>query len=293
MKKLLEVLRLAEKYLEEHGVESPRLTSERLLAAVLNIERLELYLQFDRPLEENELALFRESVRRRSGGEPLQYVLGGTDFRNITLRVGPGVLIPRPETEQLVGLVLDRMDGLCAGSTSQLRVLDLCTGSGAVALALAAERENLWCVMTELTSEATAWARINLNANREKLKSPVALVRADLLGALSTRNPFDIVVSNPPYVSENEMAALPMEVREHEPHCALTAGAQGLDIVSRIVDEAAGYLRSGGLLAMEIGETQQSGIEEFLLGLAPGTYGKPEFHHDLAGKTRFVIICKS
>ncbi len=289
MKKILEVLRLAEKYLAERGVKSARLNSERLLAAVLNIERLELYLQFDRPLEENELALFREFTRRRAGGEPLQYILGGAGFRDITLRVGPGVLIPRPETEQLVGLVLERMDGLCAGGSSPLCVLDLCAGSGAVGLALAAERENLWCVMVELAGEATAWATSNLKANRQKLKSPVALIRANLFGALSARNPFDVVVSNPPYVSRSEMAALPVEIREHEPRCALEAGARGLGVVSAIVDKAAGYIRPGGLLAMEIGETQQSGIEELFSRQAPGSYGEPEFHHDLADKIRFVI----
>ncbi len=292
MKKLLEVLRLAEKYLVEHGVESARLNSERLLAAVLNIERLELYLQFDRPLEENELALFREFTRRRAGGEPLQYILGGTGFRDITLRVGPGVLIPRPETEQLAGLVLERMDGLRAGGDSPLGVLDLCAGSGAIGLALAAEREHLWCVMAELTGEAIRWAASNLKANRQKLKSPVALVRTNLLGALSTRHPFDILVSNPPYVSESEMTALPAEVREHEPRCALEAGPRGLDVVGAIVDQAAGYIRPGGLLALEIGQTQQSGVEELFRRQAPGSYGEPEFFHDLAGRIRFVIAYK-
>lgn len=288
MKKLLEVLRLAEKYLTERGVESARLNSERLLASVLNIDRLGLYLQFDRPLKENELASLREFIRRRADGEPLQYILGGTSFREIALRVGPGVLIPRPETEQLVGLVLSHLDELRAGNSSRLRVLDLCAGSGAIGLALAAERENLWCVMVELTSEATAWALSNLKDNSQKLKSPVALVRSDLLGAFSTGRPFDIVVSNPPYVSESELAALPAEVREYEPDSALLAGEHGLDIVSRIVENAADCLRPGGLLAMEIGETQRSGVEELFSGLTPGTYAEPVFQHDLADKLRFV-----
>ncbi len=291
MKKLLEVLRLAEKYLEERGVESARLNSERLLADVLNINRLELYLQFDRPLEESELASFREYVRRRAEGEPLQYILGCTGFREISLKVGPGVLIPRPETEQLTGLVLERISGLpCPAEDEPIKIIDLCAGSGAIGLSLAVERENLCCVLAELSEEAMHWAAGNLRTLRESLKSPVSLVRTDLFGAFSTRNTFDAIVSNPPYVSSSEMTGLPTDVCEHDPHTALVAGVRGLDVIARILDEAAGYLRSGGLLAMEIGETQQSGIEELLAVQASGVYGKAEFHPDLAGKTRFITV---
>ncbi len=290
MKKLLEVLRLAEKYLHECGVESARLNSERLLAAVLKIGRLELYLQFDRPLDESELASFRELIRRRAGGEPLQYILGDTGFRDLSLKVGPGVLIPRPETEQLAGLVLSCLDELHSTGNSRLTVLDLCAGSGAIGLALAAERENLWCLLAELSAEAAHWAGCNIRGLKDKLRSPVSLVRTDLFGALSTGESFDIIVSNPPYVAQSEMAKLPVEVREHEPHSALAAGTLGLEFIERIVAGAASHLRSGGLLALEIGEKQQSGIEDILLLQAPGTYGEPEFHRDLAGKTRFVTV---
>jgi len=284
------VLRLAEKYLDERCVESSRLSSERLLAAVLNIDRMGLYLQFDRPLEEKELVLFREHIRRRADGEPLQYILGSTGFRELTLKVGPGVLIPRPETEQLAGLVLSRLDGLLEAGNCPLRILDLCAGSGAVGLSLAAEREGLWCVLAELREEATHWARLNMHELGSTLKSPACIVRADLFGALSSTNSFDIVVSNPPYVSESEMTSLPANVRDHEPHSALAAGTRGLDVIERIMAGATEQLRSGGLLALEIGEEQQDGIEELLAAQAPGAYGKAEFHSDMAGKTRFVTV---
>lgn len=292
MKKLIEVLKLAENYLEQHGIESARLNAERLLADVLGIGRLELYLQFDRPLAEDELELFRERIRRRSSGEPLQYIIGRTGFRGLTLSVGPGVLIPRPETEQLAGLVLDRLDTLAVTDAGAIKVLDLCAGSGALALALAAERNDLCCVLTELSGTAAAWAGRNIKEQGGSLRSPVFLLRCDLFTAIRADRSFDVVVSNPPYVSTGEMAGLPPEVRNHEPSLALAAGAEGLDMIARIIGEANGYLRPGGLLILETGETQHSAVEELFAGQARGSYSVPEFRTDLAGKPRFVIASR-
>jgi len=263
------------------------LVAERMLAHVLGVGRLELYLQFDRPLRDEELNSFRELTRRRTAGEPLQYLLGHTDFRELTLQVGPGVLIPRPETEQLVSLALERLDGLRAGRHCFLRVLDLCAGSGAIGLSLACERGGLWCLMSELTGPATAWAQRNLRQCSARLQSPVALLRCDLLSALRPDRSFDLIVANPPYVKYGDIPKLRPQVREHEPAEALSSGPDGIDIISRIIAEAADYLRPGGVLVIEIGETMRENIQR-LFDDQIYRYHQPEFHLDLAGKLRFV-----
>ena len=289
---LLEVLRRAEKYFKQRDVPSPRLSAERLLAEVLELDRLGLYLSYDRPLIESELTAYRELVRRRGAHEPLQYILGTAAFRNIEVAVGPAVLVPRPETEQLVELVVGLMDRVTENKGSKgrepVRVLDLCTGSGVVGLSLAAELEGLWCLLTDNSWEALHWAGKNHLAQRDKLRSPASFYLGDLCDPLAGKPFFDIVVANPPYVAPEEMSRLPEEVRKYEPAGSLDGGPPGgTGVIARIVETVHPVMARGALLALEIGENQQPLIEELFSGNR-NFYHAPEFHRDLAGKTRFV-----
>jgi len=293
---LLEVLRRAEAYFKERGVSSSRLSAETLLAEVLGLERLELYLSYDRPLVESELAAYRAFLRRRGAHEPLQYILGSTAFRNLEVAVGPAVLVPRPETEQLVELVLGRLERV-AGNTGckgrePLRVLDLCTGSGVVGLSLAAEWKRLWCLLTDNSWEALCWAVKNYRSVRAKLPGRVSFYLGDLCEPLAGKPFFQVVVANPPYVAPEEMASLPREVRDYEPAGSLDGGRPGgTAVIARIVQNIHPLLIRGGLLALEIGENQQPLIEKLFAGQGR-FYHAPEFHSDLAGKPRFVTALR-
>jgi release factor glutamine methyltransferase len=245
MLSILEVVRRTEAYLQRHGVESARVESEHLVSFALGLKRLDLYMQFDRPLNEAELAAMRPLLTRRARGEPLQYITGSTGFHDIELAVGPGALVPRPETERLVELALDRCDADAA-------VLDLCTGTGAIALAIAAKRPAAEVVGVDLSADALAWAARNREAS---VADQVSFLEGDLFAPVAGRT-FDLITANPPYVSATEFGDLPPTVRDFEPHIALVAADNGLALIRRILKEAPAYLAAKAWLAMEIGETQ-------------------------------------
>lgn len=305
---LLEVMRRAETYLKERSVPSPRLSAESLLASVLGTGRLELYLDFARPLEELELAAYRKLVRRRGVHEPLQYILGGTSFRTLEVAVGPGVLVPRPETEQLVELVLGLVEQVAknvqgsAGfphadeknAQGLLRVLDLCTGSGVVGLSLAAELPiGLWCLLADISPEALAWAVRNYRNSIGKISGPVSFCLGDLCEPLASKEYFHIIVSNPPYVAREEIPSLPEEVRRYEPVNSLEAGPPGgTGMIAGIVERAYQFMAPGALLAFEMGETQRPLVEE-MFSRYRQFYHEPVFHRDLAGKERFATAFRN
>ena len=253
---LAAVLRLSTEYLAAHGSESPRLDAERLLSKATGLERIELYMQLDRPLTPAELQTARELVRRRGAREPLQYVLGEWGFRRLTLSVDRRALIPRPETEILV----DRALALVA-SVERPRVLDVGTGTGAVALAIADEHPG--ADVTGIDASAEALALAAENAARTGLKA--RFQSGDLFHGLPD-GPWDLVVSNPPYVDEADLRGLEPEVREWEPRQALTA-AGAVEAVAR---GAVNVLAPGGGLALEVGSGQADRIAALLgeLGLA-------------------------
>jgi len=291
MKRLIEVLKLAESHLEQRGVPFARLSAERLLASVMGLERLELYLSFDRPLVEKELEGYRKLLRRRVAHEPLQYILGQTGFRRFTIEVGPGALVPRPETEMLVQLVLDHLDKITRDEAEEpVRVLDLCTGSGVVGLSLAEESSSrrVYCICTDMSRKALGWAVKNVQRAGSRCREAVHFLCADLFEALRPGSFFDIVVSNPPYVAPEELNSLPEEIKRYEPLEALDGGgADGTAVIGRIIECSSEVMKQGALLALEIGESQEQAIGE-LFARRQGKYSTPGFHRDLAGCTRFV-----
>jgi release factor glutamine methyltransferase len=265
---LAEVLKGATDYLAARGVASPRVDAELILARALGLRRIELYTQHDRPLTESERAAARALVQRRGNREPLAYVLGDWDFRRLTLTTDRRALVPRPETELLV----DRCIALLAGVRAP-RVVDVGTGSGAIALSLAQELPGARVTATDASADALALARENAAANDLE----VELVETDLLAGLT--GPFDLVVSNPPYVTASELAGLEPEVREWEPRAALVDEGQ----TERLADAARAVL--DGWLVLEVHEERAADI---LTVLETGGYSGANISLDLAGRARIV-----
>lgn len=274
----MEMIRWTEEYLRERGFHNARLNAELLLAGTLSLKRLDLYLQFDRPLTPDELAAFKARLLRRAKREPLQYIDGEAGFRDLVLRVDGRVLIPRPETELLVDEVL-----AWARGREGLHALDVGTGSGAVALSLAVEGPFARVVATDLSSDALEVARANHAAAAPG--SPVEF-REGATYAPVPGERFDVVVSNPPYVGERERGLLDAEVLDWEPPQALFAGEDGLEVIRALVAGAPDVLRPGGLLALEIGWEQAGAVSELVR--AAGGFGEPRVRRDLAGRDRIV-----
>ena len=263
---------------EARGLEQARLDSEVLLAGVLGMKRLDLYLQHDRPLTEDELERYRNAVRRRLRREPVQYILGTAAFRQLELHVDSRVLIPRPETELLVGAVLDWSTGAPGGT-----VLDIGTGSGAIALSLALEGTFERVVASDVSPDALEVARAN--AVRLGLDGRIEFRAGSLFEVAGAGERFDVIVSNPPYVAESERGDLAPEVVSHEPSAALFGGQDGLDVIGRIVAGAVARLRPGGLLALEIGAGQSAAVT----ALMDGWYVDVRTMPDLTGRERMVL----
>lgn len=275
---ILRMILWSAEYLKNKGVETGRLDAEWLLAAALGVDRLQLYLKYDRPLRSNEREAFKPLLRRRAGREPLQYIIGRTGFRELELKTDPRVLIPRPETEVLVQEVLDWAS---AGAES---VWDMGTGAGAVALSLAAEGTWTRVVATDVSPEALSVAADN--AERYDLGGHVEFREGSLFEPLEEGERFDVIVSNPPYIAEGEKGELQPEVRDWEPPEALFAGADGLDVIRQLVAGAPKHLLSGGLLALECGLGQAEGIAADVQ--ATGAFGAVRIRADLTGRPRFV-----
>ena len=247
MKPLLEVLRATTDYFERHGVESPRLNAEHLVAHVLGKKRIELYMEFDRPLGERELAPLRELIRKRAAGVPLQHLLGTVEFHKRVFATDARALIPRPETELLMELVLKEP------LPESPRILDVGTGSGVIALTLAAELPHSEVTAVDVSPDALALARHN--AELLGLTSRVRFLQSDLLGAVD--GAFDLIVANLPYIPGGDIAGLSREV-QHDPGLALDGGPVGTEIMERLIDQARGHLKPGGRLVLEIGIDQSA-----------------------------------
>jgi release factor glutamine methyltransferase len=273
---LLDILQSTAGYFEKRHIESPRLNAEHLLAHVLKRKRIELYMEFERVLTDAELAPLRELVRRRGQGEPLQHLLGTVEFAGRTFICDKRALVPRPETEQLVEKIAD--GGL---QNADCRILDLGTGSGVIALSLAARFPEAKITGTDVSEEALSLAREN--AERLGLTGRVQFSRSDLL--LHVTHVYDVIVANLPYVAETDRATLAREVR-HDPDLALFGGERGDEIIRKLIETAPPHLAPGGLLALEVGIGQAAALAELM---AEKNYHDIKTEADYAGVIRFVF----
>ena len=280
---VMDVIRASGEYLDGKGLEHGRLDAEHLLAHVLGLGRLHLYLHFDRPLTLAERGCLKPLLRRRAAREPLQYVLGSAPFRDLTLTVDRRVAIPRPETEYLID-VLQRAAGRDRVFDS---ALDVGTGSGAIALALAAEGLARSVTATDLSASALAAAGTNATA------AGVAAIdfrEGSLLEPVAGRT-FDLVLSNPPYLAEEEWRSAQPEVREWEPRLAMVGGADGLEVIRGLVGGVGDVLRPGGWVGLELGNSQAEAVVG-MLEAVPGL-GSVGAHDDLTGRQRYVLARKN
>ncbi len=283
---VLRLINWTKDYFARSALDEPRLAAEVLLGHVLSCKRVALYTQFDRAPSDGQLSSFRQLVRRAADGEPIAYLTGWKEFYSLTIKVTPDVLIPRPETELLVDAVLD-----CARSKSgeTLRLWDVCTGSGCVAVAAAKHCPTLSVLATDISTSALAVARENVE--RHGLAGCVRVEQADLLTWPQTPRPrhqnrFDIITANPPYVTDAEMEQLP-EPLKREPDTALRAGTTGLEYIGPIIRDAPAHLATGGLLAVEIGFDQAERVYGLLN--EAGGYDDIRFGKDPAGIERIAL----
>ena len=284
MRQLLEILRLAERYLAEGGVVRPRLEAEHLLAHSLGRSRLDLYLEFDRVLGEAELGPFRELLRKRRQRVPCQYLIGETEFYGLPFTVDARVLVPRPETEHLVEAALERLKGAV---DHEPLVYDVGTGSGCIAVAIAHEEPRCRVVASDPSAAALDVARAN--AERNGVAGRITFLEGALFGphVQAGVEAADVIVSNPPYVAQTEWDELPDEVRLHEPREALDGGPDGLDVIRRLVAGAPDRLKPGGSLLLEVGHAQAGAVRELMAHT--GALDEIETVRDYAGIERVVI----
>lgn len=272
---VLKVLQSSTEYFKKRDIESPRLNAEHLLAHVLKQKRIELYLQFERLLAEAELAPLRELVRRRGQGEPLQHLLGTVEFAGRVFLCDKRALVPRPETEQLVELLKAQLP------VSNSQILEVGTGSGVIALSLAANFPNANVTATDISEDALALARGN--AERLGLTNRVEFLTGDLLQYVN--HVYDLIVANLPYVAVPDRAALSREVL-HDPEVALFGGERGDEVVRRLIEAAPSRLRPGGLLALELGLGQADDLAALMV---EKNYHDIRKEADYAGVTRFLF----
>lgn len=276
------LIKWAAEYLGGKGCSSPRLDGELLLARSLGVRRLDLYLEYHKPLKTDELAAFKELIKRRAGGEPVAYILGRKGFCKLDLAVCPATLIPRPETEHLVEAALERLD-----RDSTQRVLEMGTGAGGVIISLAQDRPSIAATATDISGPTLDQARAN--AAECGLAERIEFLEGDLFEPLSDRT-FDLILMNPPYIAESEYPALAPEITCYEPALALLAGDDGLDVIRRLVAQGPDHLAPGGWLLFEIGSGQGEAVRELL---AQGPYAEIRVLPDLAGLDRVALARKA
>ena len=283
--RIIDLIQWTTQFFEKRHIENPRLNAERLLSGALGLDRVQLYLQFEKILTHAELDSFRTFVKRRISNEPLQYILGETEFMSLKFKVTPSVLIPRPDTETLVETVLREIpEGI------PVRILDIGTGSGNIAVSLAHYLKETVVTAVDISSEALELAREN--AAFHQVESRIKFIQEDVFSLdfpLRVGTDFDILVSNPPYISEEEFAALPDEVRLFEPHTALRDGSDGLTFHRRITELSEPLLRSGGKIYLEVGMGQAPRVTEIL---AQAGFESVHSIRDLAGIERVVAGTK-
>jgi release factor glutamine methyltransferase len=279
-----ELLELTGRYLDDKGVTSSRLNAERLLADVLGLTRLELFCQHDRPLLASEVDRYRDLVRRRAGGEPLQQILGETEFYSRPFKMEPGVFIPRPETERLVEAAVRLLEPLRRSDRMPVAV-EIGCGSGIIAVCLALELPRLQVYASDVNPRAVA-----LTLRNARLLGAGSRVHAEEGSRFDPlpqhlRGQVDLLVSNPPYIRTGDLAGLPAEVREHDPVAALDGGADGLRFYQALAAGMGDWIRPGGFVALEIGDEQGEAVS----GILSASSGREvNVIQDYAGRDRVV-----
>lgn len=272
-----EIKERTEAFFKKKSVPNAKLDTDILIAHSLGIKRLDIYLDLDRPLTEAQLTDLRSLVKRRASREPLQYIIGNTEFYGLTLKVDPRALIPRHETEELIELIVERL------KAPPKRILDLGTGSGAIALALASRYSDAEVTATDQSEEAITLAKENALALN--LSSRVTFIKGNWFEPLDEGARFDLIVSNPPYLTEAEMQTAEPEVIDYEPHSALASGQEGLDDLALLFKSVPKYLAEGGLLALETGIGQADAIK----AMASKVSLHGQSAEDLSGRLRFFF----
>jgi len=277
MLKVLEAIELSSDYLSKKGIEEARLNAELMLADILGMKRLNLYLNFDRPLTENEKELYRQFLARRSKFEPLQYILGYTEFFGLKIFVNQSVLIPRPETELLVEAIINRY------KNKEINILDIGTGSGAIAIALA---KHLKCKIHAIDVSKPALEIAKYNAEYNSVDEKIEFLEVDILEKNFNLSKYDVIVANPPYVTKKDYVNLQKEILDYEPEIALTDYSDGLRFYIRISNFGLSHLKNNGNLFFEIGKGQEIDIKGIM---EKEGYTKIEFIKDYSNIIR--IIC--
>ena len=277
---LLTIKELTQGYLQEKGVPNPNLEADLLIAHVLGMQRLDLYLNFDRPISSKERDRLRPLVKRRGQREPLQYILGYHDFCDSRLKVDPRALIPRPETEHLIEIIVQSL------ANPPARILDLGTGSGAIILALQQQYPAAQCTAVDLSQVALDLAQEN---ERAVLEAPsIEWIQSDWWSHIEAGKQYDLIVSNPPYLTTAELASAEPEVSQFEPHSALVSGAEGLHALQAIFEQLYQRLAADGFCFLETGIHQEPALQNACqqAGLQGQSYP------DLSGRTRFFKVLK-
>ncbi|MBI3540868.1 MAG: peptide chain release factor N(5)-glutamine methyltransferase [Deltaproteobacteria bacterium] len=258
----LKLIQWTASYFEKKGIPNPRLDAELLLAHVLKCPRINLYTDHDKKVSEKDLAHFKSLIERRTTREPLQYIVGTTEFWGLKFHVTPEVLIPRPETELLVEQVMNIV-GQTQGSAPTMQILDIGTGSGCIAIALAKNLAQAKVTATDKSPEALEVAR--KNAKFHGVEDRISFILSDIApwkSFTAEGRSFDVIISNPPYIPSSEIPDLQSEVSQFEPRQALDGGTDGMTIIQSILQEAPHFLKENGFLLMEIGEAQAQKIRE-------------------------------
>lgn len=286
---VLRLLQWTTEFFKKRGSESPRLDAEVLLAEARGCSRIELYTAFNSEPPEEVREAFREMVRRRADGTPVAYLVGHKEFYSIDLRVTEATLIPRPETEHLVIEAVDRGKEMLARNPDQtLRILDVGTGTGAIAIAVAKNLPKSELTAIDISDDALEIARYNVN--KYELGTRIRLLSGNLLDPVREEAPFDILCSNPPYISQAEYDALAPGVRNYEPKQALLAGPTGTELIATLIDEGANKINSGGWLILELSPMIAEQSAELVR--ESGHYHAPRLIKDLAGHARILSAQK-
>ena len=280
---ILKILKWTTAYFKSHHLEQPRAAAEMLLAHALGVGRVDLYVQYDRQLEVEELEVFKGFIQRRVQREPVAYIVGKKEFWSMDLEVTPDVLIPRPETETIVEAALTIIPA--KPGQAPLRILDIGTGSGALALAMASERPGQSFYAVDRSEKALAVAQDNARAH--DLDKAITFLQGDWFDPVRDRGRyFDVIVSNPPYISSHEFEDLPPEITQYEPREALEGGSDGLEAIRLIIKQASDHMVSGGWLLFEIGHGQWAAVDELISGVK--TYSDWAVIKDYSGHDRVV-----